>query len=536
MSDIFISYASEDRGRVQPLARALEREGWSVWWDRHIRTGQSFDEAIQEALDASKAVVVVWTKTSVKSQWVKNEAREGLRRRVLFPVMLREEVKIPLEFGHIQSAQLMDWQPEQAHSGLNQFVQDLARILGPPSGAAVQPPPVKPPQAQPPSQPIRNPESEPPLPPTQSQRYILIGIGLLLAMGLAAYGIWSQGSSSITPIVKSDKPPSKQSQETTPPPTPTAPEKPSTSTVQDTPTVTPDTAEVRATATQPRPIVGPAKTITGKDGAPMVLIPAGEFRMGSPDGEGDKGEHPRHSVALSAFYLDKYEVSNRFFQQFVQQTSHQTTAEQEGTAVARTAAGKWEEVRGAHWRKPEGAETVFDSNREEHPVVSVSWADAQAYCRWAGKRPPTEAEFEYATRAGTKTKYWWGDGHPGSRPVANVADESLKRQYSNWAIMTGYDDGYVHAAPVGSFEANPFGLHDMTGNVSEWTADWYDEQYYKNSSRKNPQGPSKRDYKVVRGGSWGDGVVDVRSADRNRYTPADRVVVVGFRCAQDRQK
>lgn len=96
---------------------------------------------------------------------------------------------------------------------------------------------------------------------------------------------------------------------------------------------------------EPRPMTQDHE-ITGKDGAPMVLIPAGEFQMGSPDGEGDKGEHPRHSVALSAFYLDKYEVSNRFFQQFVQQTGYQSTAEQEGTAVARTASGKWEEVRG----------------------------------------------------------------------------------------------------------------------------------------------------------------------------------------------
>lgn len=190
----------------------------------------------------------------------------------------------------------------------------------------------------------------------------------------------------------------------------------------------------------------------------MVLIPAGEFLMGSPDGEGDKDEHPRHRVALSAFYLDKYEVTNRLFQQFVQQTSYRTTSDQEGKAWAFTAAGKPEEVRGAHWWKPEGGETVFDSNRGEHPVVSVSWEDAQAYCRWTGKRLPTEAEFEYATRAGTETTYWWGDGYPGYRLVANIGDESAKRQYSDLIIMTGYDDGYVRTAPVGSFDANPFGL------------------------------------------------------------------------------
>jgi formylglycine-generating enzyme required for sulfatase activity len=288
---------------------------------------------------------------------------------------------------------------------------------------------------------------------------------------------------------------------------------------------------------EPRPMTQD-REVTGKDGAPMVLIPAGEFQMGSPDGDGDKDEHPRHRVALSAFYLDKYEVTNRLFQQFVQQTSHRTTAEQEGKAYAMIAAGKWEEVSGAHWRKPEGGETVFDSNREEHPVVSVSWEDTQAYCRWTGKRLPTEAEFEYATRAGTETKYWWGNGNPGSRRVANIGDESLKRQYSDWPwpIMTGYDDGSVRTAPVGSFEANPFGLHDMTGNVWEWTGDWYDEQYYGSRSPKNPKGPSKGDYRVLRGGSWVSGPDNVRSANRNGDTPAYRYFNIGFRCAQDSPK
>lgn len=109
MSDIFISYASEDRERVKSMAHALERKGWSVWWDRRIPTGRSFDEVIEEALDAAKAVVVVWTKASVNSTWVKNEARKGMRRGVLFPVLLLEEVKIPLEFEHLQAAHLMDW-------------------------------------------------------------------------------------------------------------------------------------------------------------------------------------------------------------------------------------------------------------------------------------------------------------------------------------------------------------------------------------------------------------------------------------------
>ncbi|HMS82477.1 MAG TPA: TIR domain-containing protein [Nitrospira sp.] len=131
MSDSFISYASEDKSRVQALARALGQKGWSVWWDRRIPVGRSYAEVIEEALDASKAVVVVWTTTSVKSQWVKNEALEGLNRRVLFPVML-EAVKIPLEFRHVQAARLMDWQPEKEHAGFEQFIHDLTGVIGAP--------------------------------------------------------------------------------------------------------------------------------------------------------------------------------------------------------------------------------------------------------------------------------------------------------------------------------------------------------------------------------------------------------------------
>ena len=272
MTEIFLSYASEDRGRVQSLARALEREGWSVWWDRRIPTGRSFGEVIQEALGASKAVVVVWSTRSVKSSWVQNEARKGLRRRVLFPVMLFEEgeVEIPLEFEHVQAARLMDWQPEEPHPGFDQFVQDIAQVLGPPSGAVVQQPPVKQPREEPPSQtkpaseiesltgsagqvgqdgglleqkpstptaisvPLNSPvkslsssagtqaqegqNQEPEIEgadrvngatvsatTTQSQRYILSGIGLLLVLGavVAFYGIWSPSSSP----VKTDGPP-----------------------------------------------------------------------------------------------------------------------------------------------------------------------------------------------------------------------------------------------------------------------------------------------------------------------------------------
>jgi len=273
------------------------------------------------------------------------------------------------------------------------------------------------------------------------------------------------------------------------------------------------------------------REIIGKDGAKMLLIPAGDFMMGSST-EGRADEEPVHHVSLDAFYLDKYEVTNKLFQKFVRETSYETTAEKEGRAAAVTSGGQWEVIPGANWRKPEGGETVFESNREEHPVVSVSWYDAEAYCRWADKRLPTEAEFEYAGRAGTRTIYWWGDGNPGSKRVANIADESAKRQFPDLPIMAGYDDGYERSAPVGSFDPNPWGLYDMIGNVSEWTADWFAEDYYQSSPERNPTGPFSGKYKVLRGGSWHNGPLGVRAAYRRNSQPGYRYDHFGYRCAK----
>jgi hypothetical protein len=133
MSDIFISYASEDRDRVRSLAHALEKKGWSVWWDRRVPAGKSFDEVILEALKKARSVIVVWTNNSVQSTGVKNEARNGLRRGILFPVMLLNEVKIPPEFEQLQAARLIDWQPNREHAGFDRFVQGLAQVIGAPS-------------------------------------------------------------------------------------------------------------------------------------------------------------------------------------------------------------------------------------------------------------------------------------------------------------------------------------------------------------------------------------------------------------------
>lgn len=314
-------------------------------------------------------------------------------------------------------------------------------------------------------------------------------------------------------------------------------------------TAPPPTVLAKAPAYQtPTPL---SKTITGKDGAAMVLVPEGTFWMGSTADEVEtmitecKGyglkenkcrewfqrEVPRHQVFLNSIYMDTHEITNRLFEQFVKSTRYQTTAEREDKAMVFVKDKGWENVKGASWRKPEGKETVFVSNRENHPVVAVSWEDAKAYCEQYDKRLPTEAEWEYAARAGTATRNWWGNDYPGSRRVANIADVSTKKLLKDF--LASYDDEFARTAPVGTMEANPWELYDMIGNVWEWTADWYSEEYYGKSPEHNPTGFLTGTRRVLRGGSWINEPTNARSALRDMDYPTNRYDNIGFRCVQD---
>ena len=239
--------------------------------------------------------------------------------------------------------------------------------------------------------------------------------------------------------------------------------------------------------------------ITGKDGASMVLIPAGEFWMGSPGGEGDKDEYPQHRVYLNAYSMDKFEVSVSQYDAFLQSSGRQA---------------------------PEYWDQVSTAKHGNLPVVGVDWHDAGAYCRWAGKRLPTEAEWEKAARGTDERKYPWGNEEP-TPTLANFGKEWFSKNIYNERL-----------APVDSYEAgkSPYGLHHMAGNVWEWTTDWYEERFYGQTPRPNPPGPSSGTTVVVRGGSWFMVPYSVRSADRDSHTPTSRNVFIGFRCAQDSPK
>ena len=202
----------------------------------------------------------------------------------------------------------------------------------------------------------------------------------------------------------------------------------------------------------------PLPTITGNDGAPMVLVSAGEFTMGSNEYEEEK---PPHRVYLETFYLDTYEVTNARFQQFVQISNYRTRAERDGSGWADTGE-KWETVNGASWRAPQGPGSSI-TGLEQHPVVQVSQEDAKAYCAWAGKRLPTEAEWEKAARGTDGRRYPWGEQFDGAR--LNFCDVHCRRSWQDKAV----NDGYRYTAPVGRYEGgkSPYGAYDMAGNVWE---------------------------------------------------------------------
>src|SRR6185295_5990420 len=257
-----------------------------------------------------------------------------------------------------------------------------------------------------------------------------------------------------------------------------------------------------------QPLAAP-REIKGKDGASMMQIPGGEFLMGTSQEDVNRlveqckqtrkkddatcrsvfhGELPRHKVRVSSFSMDKYEITNKQFGKFVEETGYQTAAEREGWGwgLSENDAAP-SRVDGISWKQ----KAKENSEIQNYPVAMVSWDDAVAYCRWAGKRLPTEAEWEYAARATTQGPYWWGDQVKGAKRFANLADEAGKRQYPGLAVESGYDDGAARRSQVGFYEANPWGLYDMIGNVWEWTADWYDAGYYATSGEnENPKGPS----------------------------------------------
>ena len=293
-----------------------------------------------------------------------------------------------------------------------------------------------------------------------------------------------------------------------------------------------------ATAQEPKP-AGGEKQITNSIGMKLTLVPAGEFMMGSGESAEEtaaffkknygvdllkadffKDEHPQHRVRITKpFYLGTYHVTRGQFRQFVKDSGYKTDAEKGEHAGGH---GMGPEKKAFEFNKDYSWRNAGFEQTDEHPVVNVSWNDAVAFCKWlSGKegktyRLPTEAEWEYACRAGTKTRYYSGDDPETLAKVANVADATAKAKFPDWKYTIKASDGYVFTAPVGQFKPNAFGLYDMHGNAWQWCADWYGAGLLRQSPADDPKGPDTGVVRVLRGGSWLNGPGYARSAARGR--------------------
>jgi formylglycine-generating enzyme required for sulfatase activity len=296
----------------------------------------------------------------------------------------------------------------------------------------------------------------------------------------------------------------------------------------------------------------------------MVWIPGGWFWMGCED-ESMADAQPVHKVYVDGFWMDKTEVTNEEYARFVKETKYLTEAEKKPDAkdfpgvpadklkpfslvfkkpdpkdvVDLTDHTKWWDIGyGASWQHPEGPASNL-KGREKHPVVHICWHDAVAFCKWAKKRLPTEAEWEFAARGGlNQKKYCWGDElKPKGKWQANIWQGKFPHENTK-------EDGFEGTAPVASFPANGYGLHDMTGNAWEWCADWYHPDYYKDSPEKNPQGPkSSHDplepnapKRVQRGGSFlcaDNYCVRYIAGARGKGEITSAANHIGFRCVRN---
>jgi formylglycine-generating enzyme required for sulfatase activity len=281
----------------------------------------------------------------------------------------------------------------------------------------------------------------------------------------------------------------------------------------------------------------------------MVKLDGGLFLMGTDTQEGFQrdGEGPVREVTLDPFYIDAYPVTNSRFAEFVKATGYQTESERLGWSfvfqghiskerydelVEATVPGAswWCKVSNADWKRPEGPDSNIE-NRPNQPVVHISWNDALEYCRWAGKRLPTAAEWESAARGGLELKrYPWGDElTPDGRHLCNIWQ-------GEFPVSDLAEDGYSAPAPVDAFPPNGYGLYTVTGNAWEWCHDWFHPTYHVSATRTNPVGPVEGSTKVMKGGSYlchKSYCNRYRVAARTSNTPDSATTNISFRCVRD---
>jgi formylglycine-generating enzyme required for sulfatase activity len=542
VSDIFLSYASEDRDRVRPLAEALIQEGWTVFWDRIIPVGETWNDMLEEELEAARSLLVLWSKNSIKSKWVKIEANEGLRKGVpLFPLLL-DGVLSPLAFRDIQAADFSRWDGTTESAVFQTLARDIKRTLGSPESPEPGPSEIK--SSEPEHVEAPPPETKPPeirmgrlWLDTQPQKArvkfpnleVEFAQGMALEPGRYELEVSANGYETTREKVElhagedrhislklfridSAKPQKHKTSEQV--------RKRRTLLIGIATVVlvilivglgilirksplnlSSQEREQKKVLSQEgsRSVAKAAKTITNGLGMKFVLIPAGTFMMGSAKDPEEmakrygaqpdwyRPEHPQHQVTISRpFYLQTTEVTQ----------------------------GQWQKVMGYN-------PSNFEQCGKDCPVENVSWSDAQEFIAKLNRmektdkyRLPTEAQWEYACRAGSTHAWCFGD------------DEANLGEYAWYA-----KNSQVQTHPVAQKKPNDWGLYDMHGNLWEWCQDWYGE--YPAAPITDPEGPSSGIRRVLRGGSWNAYAGCTRSAYRGfSYFPDLRNHNIGFRVAR----
>jgi len=493
--DVFISHSSKDKPLADAICAKLEEDNIRCWIaPRDVGPGQDWPTAIVEAIKSSKIMVLVFSKYSNKSKQVKKELSVAVNSEsIIIPFKIdKTPLEGPMEL-FLTDTHWLDAMNPPTERDIENLVDSVRKFV--PTNRQFD----------------AKKELGKPLFDKEEQRNNLVGKkgegqkqtssgegknlkgtlvwagpGLVVATGIILLLLGLGGSGPLSFLEREPVPSATQT------PTETAP---LTETQAPTETSTPTIAP---TATLD---VGSTQT-SSVDGMVQFYIPAGTFLMGSTD------EKPVHEVYMDAFWMDQHEVTNAQYAAFLNEVGNQ---EEGGVTWLDAGYG------GVLIGKSDG-EWVPNTGHEDHPVKKVSWYGARAYCEWAGRRLPTEAEWEKGARGGlTGMKYPWGD----ESPVFTLGAANGAR-FNMFGGIT---------LPVKSYAPNGYGLYDMAGNVLEWAADWYDYEYYSSSPYENPQGPSDGEYRVLRGGSWRSGFYSLHVAYRDGYFPVIKTVLIGFRCA-----
>ena len=549
----FLSYSRLNKDFAIRLAKELKAEGFDIWLDQlDIPAGSRWDREVETALKESEIFMIILTSSSVGSENVLDEIGYAIDNHKRFLPVLLEKCEVPLRLRRFQ---YVDFTDKSFDDGVQSAKELLRSLIAQPTIPRVNPPgqaqdrpaiqqpegPLFPktdaeagtPAAQTPEKPKDGPDTATgvlrrekleqelqfraeearlkkekadveklleeerstrdrmPAVPTKprSRGFGMFGIAVIVFLVIAASGYaltrFMRASNAPEPTPTkaiasaTERIPAAEAQ-----PSETSTSQP-TSTMTEVPTDTPEpTADVTAT---------PAFLITDDKEVEMVLVPEGEFSMGSSRGEPD--EQPVHLVALDAFYIDKFEVTNKSY-------------------AACVESGSCEPPRKLFFF-PESPNRAYfgNSQYDNYPVIYVDWNQAKAYCEWRGARLPTEAEWEKTARGTDERTYAWG--------------KDLVCQKANY-------QGCVNlTSEVGAFPdgASPYGALDMTGNVWEWVSDWYASNYYSVSTRNNPAGPIMGQSRQVRGGSWTR--FDVTAYHRANLAPTYNNFDIGIRCARD---